>query len=148
MTEDLNVTIGDFGVATVLGDARTKARTTVGSMNWMAPEVLERPYDERSDVWSLGCITLEMATCGFMDAAQSSATLFQIKQSPQVLEETLEQVGQKYTADLCQVIRTMLRRHFQERPTAISLLELPYIQECLALSNSALCKQSAKFAGY
>jgi probable inactive protein kinase-like protein SgK071 len=94
MTEDLNVTIGDFGVATVLGDARTKARTTVGSMNWMAPEVLERPYDERSDVWSLGCITLEMATCGFMDAAQSSATLFQIKQSPQVLEETLEQVGQ------------------------------------------------------
>jgi probable inactive protein kinase-like protein SgK071 len=147
MTEDLNVTIGDFGVATVLGDARTKARTTVGSMNWMAPEVLERPYDERSDVWSLGCITLEMATCGFMDAAQSSATLFQIKQSPQVLEETLEQVGQKYTADLCQVIRTMLRRHFQERPTAISLLELPYIQECLALSNSALCKQSAKFAG-
>ncbi len=36
----------------------------VGSMNWMAPEVLERPYDERSDVWSLGCIVLEMATCG------------------------------------------------------------------------------------
>ena len=70
-----------------MGDDRTKARTTVGkshlliilgfcttpimfvlgSMNWMAPEVLERPYDERSDVWSLGCITLEMATCGFMD---------------------------------------------------------------------------------
>lgn len=24
-------------------------------------------YDERSDVWSLGCIFLEMATCGFMD---------------------------------------------------------------------------------
>ncbi|XP_062514884.1 serine/threonine kinase-like domain-containing protein STKLD1 [Corticium candelabrum] len=147
MTEDLNVTIGDFGVATVLGDDRTKARTTVGSMNWMAPEVLERPYDERSDVWSLGCITLEMATCGFMDAAQSSATLFQVKQSPQILEETLEKVGQKYTADLCQVIRTMLRRKFQQRPTAIDLLELPYIQECLALSNSALCKQSAEAAG-
>jgi len=36
-------------------------------MNWMAPEVMERPYDERSDVWSLGCIVLELATCGFLD---------------------------------------------------------------------------------
>lgn len=26
-------------------------------------------YDERSDVWSLGCIILEMATCGFMDVS-------------------------------------------------------------------------------
>jgi len=26
-------------------------------------------YDERSDVWSLGCIFLEMATCGFMDVS-------------------------------------------------------------------------------
>ena len=33
----------------------------------MAPEVLERPYDERSDVWSLGCIVLDAATCGFFD---------------------------------------------------------------------------------
>ena len=35
---------GDFGVATIMDDARTRTRTTVGTMNWMAPEVLERPY--------------------------------------------------------------------------------------------------------
>ena len=39
----------------------------LGSMNWMAPEVLERPYDERSDIWSLGSIVLEMTTCVLMD---------------------------------------------------------------------------------
>eukprot|EP00118_Oscarella_pearsei_P003089 m.12872 g.12872 ORF g.12872 m.12872 type:complete len:657 (+) comp24349_c0_seq3:630-2600(+) len=139
MTEDLNVSIGDFGVATALGDARTKARTTVGSMNWMAPEVLERPYDERSDVWSLGCITLEMTTCGFQDAAQIAGVLFQIKQSPQTLEDLLETVGQHYTADLCQLIRTMLRRQFQQRPTVLDLIQLPYVKDCLALNKSALC---------
>ena len=26
-------------------------------------------YDERSDVWSLGCIILELATCGFLDVS-------------------------------------------------------------------------------
>ena len=36
----------------------------------MAPEVLERPYDERSDVWSLGCIVLDAATCGFFDVCR------------------------------------------------------------------------------
>ena len=66
-------------------------------MNWMAPEVLERPYDERSDVWSLGCITLEMTTCGFYDGHIMSGTLFEIKQNPQTLEETLEEVAKVLT---------------------------------------------------
>ncbi|XP_072016203.1 serine/threonine kinase-like domain-containing protein STKLD1 [Amphiura filiformis] len=138
LTEELNVSIGDFGVATVMGDARTRTRTTVGSMIWMAPEVLERPYDERSDVWSLGCIVLEMATCGTKETSEVHAVLFEIKQSPVNLEETLEEIGKKYSADLCQLIRTMLRRNFQQRPTAVELVELPYIKECLLLSNSAL----------
>lgn len=30
MTTNLNITIGDFGVSTVMGDARTRTRTTVG----------------------------------------------------------------------------------------------------------------------
>ncbi|XP_066293855.1 serine/threonine kinase-like domain-containing protein STKLD1 isoform X2 [Branchiostoma lanceolatum] len=138
MTEDLSISIGDFGVATVMGDARTKTRTTVGSMNWMAPEVLERPYDERSDVWSLGCITLEMTTCSFMDTPQAQATLFEIKHSPQILEDVLEEVGKRYSVDLVQLIRTMLRRNFKQRPTAVELTDIPYVKEALGLSSSAL----------
>lgn len=68
-------------------------------------------YDERSDVWSLGCIILEMATCGFMDVrmlllhllnfcvcvhsqqAEMSTLLFQLKGSPQIIEDVLENVS-------------------------------------------------------
>ena len=117
----------------MMGDARTKTRTMVGSMNWMAPEVycysniiqyslylgnwpiasllystvfqilvivleieptallkfsdlqvLERPYDERSDCWSMGCIILEMATTCTHDCNEIGSILVQIKHSPQV----------------------------------------------------------------
>jgi len=93
LKEDLSLSLGDFGVATIMGDKRTKTRTTVGSMNWMAPEVLERPYDERSDVWSLGCITLEMITCHIFDSTQMSGHLFELKNNPQLLEDVLNRVG-------------------------------------------------------
>ncbi|XP_065916467.1 serine/threonine kinase-like domain-containing protein STKLD1 isoform X2 [Dysidea avara] len=149
MKDDLSISIGDFGVATVMGDIRTMTRTAVGTMNWMAPEILEATspqYDERSDVWSLGCIILEMATCGFMDQAEMSTILFQLKGSPQIVEDVLENVSKHYSADLCQLIRVMLRRAFHQRPTCKDLLLYPYVQECLGLTNSPLFK-GAKDSG-
>ena len=119
----MNVCIGDFGVATIMGDVRTKTRTAVGtsfccisnvyvsmlpferfhltciifnegSMNWMAPEVLERPYDERSDVWSLGCIALELITCGIYDSIAMAGKLCEIKHNQQALEDILTETLQ------------------------------------------------------
>ena len=58
-------------------------------MNWMAPEVLERPYDERSDVWSLGCIVLELITYGLFDAAAMAGKLCEIKHNAQALDDIL-----------------------------------------------------------
>lgn len=160
LKEDLSLSLGDFGVATIMGDKRTKTRTTVGSMNWMAPEVLERPYDERSDVWSMGCITLEMTTCQILDATQMSGHLFELKNNPQLLEDLLNRVGGEdvavptedseaagatgsklYSIDLCALIRTMLRRNFQQRPKAVDLVDYPYVQECLRLNASPLAKK-------
>jgi len=145
MTKNLSICIGDFGVATVMGDARTKTRTTVGSMNWMAPEVMERPYDERSDVWSLGCIILELATCAFLDSIQISGILFEIKQNPQCLEDILADLPkQGYSPELCQLVRTMLRRNFQQRPTAVELVTIPYVKECLLLNPDSNLVQKKK----
>lgn len=145
MTSNLSISIGDFGVATVMGDARTRTRTTVGSMNWMAPEVMERPYDERSDVWSFGCIILELATCSFLDSIQISSSLFEIKQNPQCLEDILAELpAHSYSQHLCQLVRIMLRRNFQQRPTALELLNYPYAKECLLLNPRTKLVQKKK----
>lgn len=60
----------------------------------MAPEVVGRPYDERSDIWSLGCVTLEMATCGFYDQDEMLSKLVDIKSVPETLEEVLGLIQQ------------------------------------------------------
>lgn len=38
MTKELDISIGDFGVATVMNDARTRTRTTVGAFLAVASE--------------------------------------------------------------------------------------------------------------
>lgn len=147
LTQDLSISIGDFGVSTTLGEQRIKTRTTVGSMNWMAPEVLERPYDERSDVWSLGCIVLEACTCSFLNKDEISDVLFELKSSPQSLEDVLKKVQKSgYSVGLVNTIRSMLTVNFPQRPTALELLQYPFVAVCMELldsSQSGLSHQKA-----
>ena len=65
-----------------------------GSMNWMAPEVFDHAYDERSDMWSVGCILLEIVTCGIIPTVEEIAgKLSEIKHNEKALDELLERVG-------------------------------------------------------
>ena len=59
-----------------------------------------------------------------------------------MLNEVLEKVNELYSPDLSQLIRTMVRRAFHQRPTMKDVIELPFVQECLKLSDSPLFKKS------
>lgn len=55
------VQLGDFGLAKELAGAQL-AETSVGTPYYMSPELInEQRYDERTDVWSLGCLMYEAA---------------------------------------------------------------------------------------
>ncbi|HKT60981.1 MAG TPA: serine/threonine-protein kinase [Gemmatimonadales bacterium] len=60
--------IADFGLARAIGAADstklTKTGTIVGTVHYMSPEQVreDRTIDERSDVYSLGCVLYEMLT--------------------------------------------------------------------------------------
>lgn len=66
--------------------------------------------------------------------------LFELKNNPQVLEDVLPPVEERYGPELCQFIRMTLRRGYQQRPSSMELTELPFIQKCLGLSYSDLHK--------
>ena len=52
---DFSVKIIDFGVSTKISVAE-KLQKIVGTLYYMAPEVLEGRYDSACDIWSLGVI--------------------------------------------------------------------------------------------
>jgi predicted Ser/Thr protein kinase len=66
LTPDGRVVLVDFGIAKRRSDARdgdvlTSSREVLGTPAYLSPEQLEHGLaDERSDVWSLGCVLYEM----------------------------------------------------------------------------------------
>jgi NIMA (never in mitosis gene a)-related kinase len=61
LTKKSIIKLGDFGIARVLSNTRSKAKTVVGTPYYLSPEIIEsKPYDFKSDVWSLGVLLYEM----------------------------------------------------------------------------------------
>ena len=64
--KDYQVQIGDFGVSCVGTSIKVE---DVGTLLYQSPEILDSPesggvgYDCRTDIWSLGCIILQL--CNF-----------------------------------------------------------------------------------
>eukprot|EP01045_Picozoa_sp_COSAG04_P019814 COSAG04_NODE_1963_length_5119_cov_2.085060_5_plen_261_part_00 len=68
--------IADLGIAKVLNGDEPVAKTQCGTPAYFSPELWRnQPYDDRSDVWALGCILYEMVmvrprrphiTCAFL----------------------------------------------------------------------------------
>lgn len=60
---DENIKMADFGLAKELNSQSMLAKTNVGTPFYMAPEIVnEKDYDEKSDIWSLGCLLYELAS--------------------------------------------------------------------------------------
>ena len=57
------VKLGDFGIARVLNATQELAKTACGTPYYMSPEICDnKPYNDKSDVWSMGCVLQEMCT--------------------------------------------------------------------------------------
>jgi len=66
VNEKWEIKISDFGLSKVkaIYKSQEQKKTVVGTAAWMAPEVLMREeYTDKSDIYSLGVIIWEVATC-------------------------------------------------------------------------------------
>jgi len=57
------VKLADFGLAKKITQSSSNLKAFVGTLNYTSPEVVEnKPYTEKADIWSLGCLVYEMIT--------------------------------------------------------------------------------------
>ncbi|KAH8821657.1 BcSTE11, mitogen-activated protein kinase [Xylogone sp. PMI_703] len=126
------IKISDFGISKKIeatnilsGPANNKNRPSLqGSVFWMAPEVVKQTsYTRKADIWSLGCLVVEMmtGTHPFPDCSQLQA-IFKIggsKISPTIPDHASAEA------------KTFLSQTFEvehtKRPSADELLYSPFL---------------------
>ena len=63
MTSNGTIKIGDFGISKILENSVSSAQTVVGTPYYLSPEACEnQPYNNKSDIWALGCVLYELCT--------------------------------------------------------------------------------------
>lgn len=68
--EDTKLMIGDYGVLTVMRDAKTKTRIVNNAFDYTAPEIFDaHSFDAKSDIWTIGTILLDMCTTSLYDVS-------------------------------------------------------------------------------
>ena len=124
LTKDLNVKIGDLGVAKKLTRGRF-AKTIIGTPYYLSPEICEeKSYNEKSDVWALGCILYELCTFHHPFEAKSQGALIL-----RILNDFPTPIKQSYSENLKSMIKLILEKNFYRRPSCKVILKTPHIME-------------------
>ena len=93
LTENNHIKIGDFGVSKKLINNNIYAYTFVGTPYYLSPEICQnKPYDEKSDVWSLGVVLYELITLNKPFDSESQMGLFMkiLKGKPAPVNNTIK----------------------------------------------------------
>ncbi|KAK9968956.1 hypothetical protein ABG768_027173 [Culter alburnus] len=124
----LKVKLGDFGIARMLNNTMELARTCVGTPYYLSPEICEnRPYNNKTDIWSLGCVLYELCT---LRHPFESSNLKQLVLK--ICRGRYSPVSQRYSTELRLLLNQLFKVSPRDRPSANSLLKRPLLQPLIS----------------
>ncbi|XP_026524394.1 serine/threonine-protein kinase Nek5 [Notechis scutatus] len=117
--------LGDFGIARMLNNTMDFASTCVGTPYYLSPEICEnKPYNNKTDIWSLGCVLYELCTLKHP---------FEGNNLPQLIMKICRghfiPVSVKYSSDLRLLISQLLRTSPRDRPSINSILKKAFLEK-------------------
>ncbi|XP_016069081.1 PREDICTED: serine/threonine-protein kinase Nek3 isoform X1 [Miniopterus natalensis] len=131
LTQNGKVKLGDFGSARLLSNPMAFACSYVGTPYYVPPEIWENmPYNNKSDIWSLGCVLYELCTLKHPFQANSWKSLIL-----KICQGSMSPLPSHYSYELQHLIKQMFKRNPSHRPSATTLLSrgtlARLIQKCL-----------------
>uniref|UniRef100_A0A8C2QIE3 non-specific serine/threonine protein kinase n=1 Tax=Cricetulus griseus TaxID=10029 RepID=A0A8C2QIE3_CRIGR len=123
LTKDGTVQLGDFGIARVLNSSVDLARTCIGTPYYLSPEICEnKPYNNKSDIWALGCVLYELCTLKHAFEAGNMKNLVL-----KIISGSFPPVSLHYSYELRSLLSQLFKRNPRDRPSVNSILDKGFI---------------------
>ena len=117
--------IGDCNVSKIFYGNSGLGHTQTGTPYYASPEVWsESPYDQKSDIWSLGIITYEMLNLNPPFKAGNMEALYK-----KIIKGQYNKINSKYSRDIAEIVRSLLLVNPDDRPSCEEILENEMVME-------------------
>ena len=121
--QENNIKLGDFGLSRVLNKDISFAVSRVGTPYYMSPEQIDEiKYNEKSDIWSLGCFLYELTTLHPPFEAHTHLNL-----ALKIKSGKVEKIPNIYSENLCKLIGMLMNIDQNLRPNIKEIIAIPEI---------------------
>jgi NIMA (never in mitosis gene a)-related kinase len=130
LLSDGTAKLGDLNVSKVA--RRGLGYTQTGTPYYASPEVWkDEPYDNKSDIWSLGCVLYEMITLRPPFRAENMEGLFQ-----KVIKGQIHRIPDRFSEDLFSIVKLLLQVNSDNRPSCDRILKNVIVKKRIEYFNS------------
>ncbi|XP_053564362.1 serine/threonine-protein kinase Nek3 [Bombina bombina] len=131
LTQTGKIKLGDFGSARLLTSPMAYACTYVGTPYYVPPEIWENiPYNNKSDIWSLGCVLYEISTLKHPFQAGSWKNLIL-----KICQGSYSPLPAQYSYELRSLIKQMFRKDPRHRPSTNTILKRRLLSRYVTLTK-------------
>jgi serine/threonine protein kinase len=130
---NFHLKLADFGCSKQ--SEATQSFSTVGSIHWVAPEVLrDEGHGRRADIWSFGCVLIEIATAADPWGAKAFDNRFAAMRYIGFTDNTPPVPEGLCTQGRDLVVRCTQRNH-ASRPATLGLLRHPFLAHASSMGS-------------
>ena len=125
---DYVLKLTDFGISQKLSPGHGFSYDCKGTLPYCSPEVLKgQPYNQKTDVWALGCILYELIACKRAYEIEQEAALKQRILSYQIPQFSKTMSTYASIQSLSDVYNLCMQRYQEDRPSVSEILSLDIV---------------------